>query len=57
MTDLQSICKSKRDINVILMIIKQFNGQNYQFPEGTTDEQIDKYFSRKLDPNKRGVSC
>lgn len=36
------------------MITKQFNGRNYEFPEGTTDEQIDKYF-KKIDPNKRGI--
>ncbi|WOZ55770.1 internal virion protein D [Pelagibacter phage HTVC041P] len=36
------------------MITREFNGNNYQFPEGTTDEQIDKYF-KKIDPNKRGL--
>ena len=36
------------------MITKTFNNQSYEFPEGTTDEQIDKYF-KKIDPNKRGL--
>ena len=36
------------------MITKTFNNKSYQFPDGTTDKQIDKYF-KKLDPNKRGL--
>jgi len=36
------------------MITKTFNNKSYQFPDGTTDEQIDKYF-KKVDPNKRGA--
>jgi len=36
------------------MITKTFNNQSYEFPEGTTDEQIEKYF-KKIDPNKRGL--
>ena len=36
------------------MIQKTFNNQNYQFPEGTTDEQIEDYF-KKIDPDRRGV--
>ena len=36
------------------MITKTFNNQSYEFPEGTSDEQIDKYF-KKIDPNKRGL--
>ena len=37
-----------------MTILKTFNKQNYQFPDGTTDEQIEKYF-KKIDPDRRGV--
>ena len=36
------------------VITRNFNNQNYEFPEGTTEEQINEYF-KKIDPNRRGV--
>ena len=35
---------------------RNFQGQTYQFPDGTTDEQIENYFTKLSEPKeKRGL--